>query len=81
MSLAKDIGKSPAVYAFPGHDDQWSGSGRSLLKLDGFRRSLAESSGSLKAHGIDIYSVIAEGEETQGKLTHRLSAITAIQVH
>ncbi|KAK3609643.1 hypothetical protein CHS0354_028847 [Potamilus streckersoni] len=71
----------PIWYVFSGMGTQWSGMGRQMMTLSGFRESIKESNRILRPYGICLLDLITSGSDTVFNTSlNSFVAITAIQI-
>ncbi|XP_011499008.1 PREDICTED: fatty acid synthase [Ceratosolen solmsi marchali] len=71
----------PVWYIFSGMGSQWPGMGKELLVIPTFAESMRRCAGALKPCGVDLMSLILNGnDETFGDVLNSFVTIAAIQV-
>lgn len=79
VEMERQEKQRPIWFVFSGMGSQWPGMGRALLGIETFQRSLRRCADALRPHGIDLMSIIANGNGNENVLKDFVS-IAAIQV-
>ncbi|XP_036124153.1 fatty acid synthase [Molossus molossus] len=74
-------GPRPLWFICSGMGTQWRGMGLSLMRLDGFRKSILRSDEVLKPFGLQVSDLLlSEDEATFDDTVHAFVSLTAIQI-
>ena len=71
----------PVWFVFAGMGTQWHGMGRDLMQLDTFKQSIMRSDAILRQHGLQLYDMLMNGDQsTFNQTLNSFVGIAAIQV-
>ncbi|XP_054986055.1 fatty acid synthase [Sorex araneus] len=74
-------GDRPLWFICSGMGAQWSGMGRSLMRLDRFRESILRSDEAVKPYGLKVSELLLHADEsTFEDIVHAFVCLTAIQI-